>query len=237
MGGVGAHDLKPDQGVLELRAADGRVSAAHVLAVEVPLVTVAVPEGGTLMLAEGARLGVSLPGEREEAGELAVTAHLMCPGTAGATIVALEVDDRAQMERLGIGDLRNMLNERESFRSAVFPGTVVSSVLAASGPEGRPVGRRAEVLLVDVSFDGVGLLVDEGHLAVLADAPFVHVGIVAPEGPPIEVVGAIRHTAPMLGGARVGVAAGVLGARWPEAQELALRRFVLAQQRLGIERR
>ncbi|QDV05976.1 hypothetical protein Poly30_14790 [Planctomycetes bacterium Poly30] len=162
--------------------------------------------------------------------------------------VRLVLSNRATIEG-SPGSLQTALfNERAAFRLPVHRDTVQATTICSVTPSTRatrPGGARASVrgsrfkaTLLDVSFDGIGVLVTEETDAGLKGAESVHLEIATHLGQ-ITVEGLICHRKelPRGGGVRYGIAAGASRtARWKEADERLLRRFVTEQQRSSLER-
>ncbi|MFT5735086.1 MAG: hypothetical protein ACI80K_003843 [Paracoccaceae bacterium] len=142
-----------------------------------------------------------------------------------------------------------LFNERAAFRLPVHRDSVESmsicSVSASApatraGTNTRPSvrGSRYSARLLDVSFDGVGVLVSKNTDAGLQGAENAHLELLTSVGK-ITVEGLICHRKELAqgAGALYGIAAGASRvASWRPEDERAMRLFVTEQQRMSLER-
>jgi hypothetical protein len=162
--------------------------------------------------------------------------------------VRLVLSNRATIEGAP-GSLQTALfNERAAFRLPVNRDNVQGTSICSVTPSARgirPGGARTSVrdsrfkaTLLDMSFDGLGVLVSKETDAGLKGADCVHVEITTHLGI-ITIEGLICHRKemPRGGGVTYGIAAGASRtARWKETDEQLLRRFITEQQRSSLER-
>ena len=141
-----------------------------------------------------------------------------------------------------------LFNERASFRlpvgrNSVTEASICSVTASHRGPRAGGTrtsirGPRHSVTVLDVSFDGLGILATKDTDSQLTSATDVHIELQTAVGP-ITVEGSICHRRelPRVGGVRYGIAAGAsTAARWRDEDERMLRRFVTEQQRATLER-
>lgn len=236
----------PTNPTVRLSLADGTTEEGTLLSAAVPELTVALPPGNALELVKGTRIAIETASPVEGAPEMdaqgatpALVASVEDLGDLGL-FVTLDLVDRSKLAQMQIGTLKHLLNQREVFRTPIQAGTVGRTF--AQGLDRAGAVRTAqdlEAFLVDASFEGVGLLVTGTAEEALASCPLIRITV---EGRRrgrtlLEVTGTVRHRSPALRGVRLGVAAGGKGVRWTQEQEVALREFVLEQQRRALERR
>ncbi len=141
-----------------------------------------------------------------------------------------------------------LFNERASFRLPVQRDSVESATICSVTTSTRAVriggtrasvrGARFKATVLDVSFDGLGLLVTDKTHVGLKGALDVHIELATTVGK-ITIEGLICHQKqlPRGGGVRYGIAAGASRtARWRVEDERQLRRFVAEQQRASLAR-
>jgi len=142
-----------------------------------------------------------------------------------------------------------LFNERAAFRLPVNQASVTAATICSvshfqrasrPGAATKTVvrGTRYKAKVIDISFDGLGVIVGSRTDAGLKGIEDVHLEIATAAGL-ITVEGLIRHRSELPRGAlvRYGISAGDSRvARWREEDERLLRRFVTEQQRASLQR-
>lgn len=186
-------------------------------------------------LQPGTSVGLGFDTDSAVSSELPMVIGDVYP-RGGMTVASLTLASRGPLGKLPWSPLRQMLNQRESFRTAVHADRLRGTWIARGEPSEEDHARAAAFLL-DASFDGIGLVVDGPTARALQGLDFVRVEIESEERR-IEVVGSIRHRTPALRGARLGIAAGHGSrVRWSARDEAELRAFVVDEQRAALARR
>ena len=231
---VGATDETTAASVWLSRATGARIHG-EILSSDGVQILVALDGPPEFPLEQGTAVGLGFDADPSTGSELSMVVGDVIP-RGGMIVASLALAHRGPLGKLPWSPLRQMLNQRESFRTAVHADRLRSTRIAAVEPDGNE-SEGAEAFLLDASFEGIGLVVDGPTAKDLEDETFVRVTIDA-EARHFEVVGAIRHRTNALRGARIGVAAGHGGpARWSERDEAELRAFVVDEQRAALSRR
>ena len=218
-----------------LGRAIGRRLRGEILSSDGIQILVAVDVDPEFPLEQGTAVGLGFDVDRTAGSELPMVVSDIFP-RGGMAVASLTLANRGPLGKLPWSPLRQMLNQRESFRTAVHADRLRSTRIARVEPDGEE-SSPAEAFLLDASFEGVGLVVDTPTARGLEEGTFVRATIDAAERQ-FEVVGAIRHRTIAMRGARIGVAAGRAGPfRWSAQDEAELRAFVVDEQRAALSRR
>ncbi|MEL6431757.1 MAG: hypothetical protein AAFZ87_02310 [Planctomycetota bacterium] len=229
---------------VRLALADGTTELGMLLSADATDLTVVLPPGNRLGLVEGSRLALGLAIADPESDTPAVVDSVDDREDLGV-FATLDLVSRGQLARMQVGTLRDLLNQREVFRTPVQAGTVGRTwVTGLDATGGNLSGKPREAFLVDASFEGVGLLVGAKTDEALQGSAMVRVKVdpVTLPGarkvrPLLVVLGTVRHRSSAIRGVRLGMAAGGPGIRWEPKNENELREFVLEQQRGALARR
>ncbi|MEM8710726.1 MAG: PilZ domain-containing protein [Planctomycetota bacterium] len=166
----------------------------------------------------------------------------------GVDTVRLVLSNRASISGAPGSAQTILFNERSAFRLPVNQNSVTGATICSVSHFQRATrpgvakavvrGNRYKAKVLDVSYDGLGVLVSEVTEDRLQGAEDVHLEIATISGK-LTVEGLICHRTQLPRGAgfRYGIAAGASRvAKWRDEDERLLRRFVTEQQRMSLAR-
>lgn len=231
---------------VSLFLSSGKVVDGEVLSGGGGSVIVGLPASGRGLVPLGKPIGLELKDDASpQRISVVATNH---EDMDDVSTVRLILSNRATIDQVRGSTQLALFNERAAFRLPVHRESVdsatICSVTASSrstrphGPRVAVRGSRFKAKVLDVSFDGLGILVNEETDMGLKGAKDVHIEISTPGGK-ITVEGLICHRKEFShgGGIRYGIAAGSSRtARWRVADEHQLRDFVTEQQRDSLSR-